>query len=233
MNDGSPHELSAAYALDALDGDERRAYEAHLAGCERCRGEVAAFRESAAALAYGVESMAAPETLERRILTAARVERPSVVPLHRRWAVPAAALATAAAAAAIALAIWGAHLSHQLDRERSARDRDAGVIAVLAQQGAKQIPTQGASGTLVVSPTRVAVLIANGLTPAGSGKTYEAWVVEGKTAKPAGLFRGGAGSRVVRLTEPVAPGATVGVTLERAGGSTVPTTAMVMRAKAS
>jgi len=31
------HELTAGYALDALDPDERRAYEAHLAGCERCR----------------------------------------------------------------------------------------------------------------------------------------------------------------------------------------------------
>ena len=32
MNDGSPHELSAAYALDALDGDDLQAYETHLAG---------------------------------------------------------------------------------------------------------------------------------------------------------------------------------------------------------
>ena len=36
MNDGSPHELAAAYALDALDGDELRAYETHLAGCSYC-----------------------------------------------------------------------------------------------------------------------------------------------------------------------------------------------------
>ena len=27
------HEQVAAYALDALDGDERRAFETHLAGC--------------------------------------------------------------------------------------------------------------------------------------------------------------------------------------------------------
>jgi anti-sigma factor RsiW len=33
------HDLTAAYALDALDPDEAREYEAHLARCERCRAE--------------------------------------------------------------------------------------------------------------------------------------------------------------------------------------------------
>jgi len=55
MNDGSPHELSAAYALDALDGNELRAYEAHLAGCERCRDDVATFRETASVTIDGKE----------------------------------------------------------------------------------------------------------------------------------------------------------------------------------
>jgi anti-sigma factor RsiW len=63
MNDGSPHELSAAYALDALDGDDREAYETHLAGCERCREDVASFRATASALAYDVELRPPPETL--------------------------------------------------------------------------------------------------------------------------------------------------------------------------
>ena len=99
MDDGSQHELSAAYALDALDGDELKAYEAHLAGCERCRADVASFRETAGALAYDVDLPPVPETLERRILESARAERPNVVPLPRRWAIPAAALSVASAAA--------------------------------------------------------------------------------------------------------------------------------------
>jgi anti-sigma-K factor RskA len=85
---------------------------------------------------------------------------------------------------------------------------------------------------LVVSPTRKGVLVANSLPEAGRGKTYEAWVVQGTRARPAGLFRGGAGSKVVELTKPVAPGAIVGVTLERAGGSKTPTGAMLLRASA-
>ena len=37
----NPHELSALYALDVLDDEERARYEEHLAGCERCQSELA------------------------------------------------------------------------------------------------------------------------------------------------------------------------------------------------
>jgi anti-sigma-K factor RskA len=229
MNDGSLHELSAAYALNALDGDDLRAFEAHLAGCQRCREDVVSFRAPTAALAYDVDPLLPPEPLERRILTAARAERRHAAPLRQRWALPAAGLAAAAAAAAIGLGVWATQLSHSLDRERSAHRSDSQMIAILSQ--GTRIRTSAGSGLLVVAPTRQAVLIAN-LPPARPGRTYEAWVVVGKHASPAGLFHGGAASRTVLLTEPVAPGSTVGVTVEQAGGSTVPTTAMVLRAEA-
>ena len=45
------HDLAAAYALDALDGDELDAYVEHLAGCGQCRHEVAQLREAAGSLA--------------------------------------------------------------------------------------------------------------------------------------------------------------------------------------
>jgi anti-sigma factor RsiW len=41
MDPETLHGLTAAYALDALDPEERDAFEEHLAGCERCRVEVA------------------------------------------------------------------------------------------------------------------------------------------------------------------------------------------------
>ena len=232
MNNGPPHELSAAYALDALDADELRTFESHLATCERCRDDVASFRTTAAALAYDAPPRTAPEALERRIITAARAERPNVTPLRQRLVAPAAAIAAVAAGVAIALGIWATHLSSSLDRERSARARDARVIAVLSQRGARQIATQGGGGFVVVTPTHEAVLVASSLQKAGHGRTYEAWVVTGKRARPAGLFPGGAGGSVVQLTKPVARGTTVAVTLEKAGGSNVPTGRLLLRATA-
>lgn len=63
-------ELLAAYALDAVDGDEATALERHLAVCPRCRQEVAAYRETAAMLAYGGEG--APEGVWDRIAAGTR-----------------------------------------------------------------------------------------------------------------------------------------------------------------
>src|SRR5918912_1315904 len=46
----SIHQLTPAYALDALDADEEREYEEHLARCPRCREDLAAFSEAASSL---------------------------------------------------------------------------------------------------------------------------------------------------------------------------------------
>ena len=49
------HEQAAAYALDALDPEDRWTYERHLDTCDRCREEVATLREIAGELAYGAD----------------------------------------------------------------------------------------------------------------------------------------------------------------------------------
>ena len=54
-------ELLAVFALDALEGDEHELIEAHLAECPRCRAELDAHREVAAALGNSVEPL--PEGL--------------------------------------------------------------------------------------------------------------------------------------------------------------------------
>jgi hypothetical protein len=229
MNDGSVHELSAAYALDALEGDELRVFEEHLRACERCRDDVRSFRGTAAALAYDVDLSPLPETLEHRILDAARAERPNVVPLRQRLAVPAAALGIAAAAAAVVLGIWAARLSDSLDRERGANKAKASLVEILSD--CTRTPAHAGNGSVCVAPTRKAVLIADDLERAGAGRTYEAWVVTGKQADRAGLFQGGPGRHYLQLTRPVPEGAIVGVTLEKAGGVDAPTTSMVIQAQ--
>jgi len=229
MNDGSPHELSAAYALDALDADELEAYETHLAGCDRCRDDVASFRATASALAYDVDLPPLPETLEHRIIAAARAERPNVVPLRQRLAIPAAALSAVAAVAAIAIGIWAIHLSNSLDHQRQIRKDQRSVIDVLSD--CTRTPTQGSSGAICVAPTEKAVLIADSLPAASPDKTYEAWVITGKRVQAAGLFRGGAGRKYVLLTKPLRAPAKVAVTLEKRGGVTAPTTAILLQAE--
>jgi anti-sigma-K factor RskA len=205
------HELSAAYALDALDPAERREYEEHLTHCAECRGAVAAFHETAAALAYDAEMPAPPPALRERILDRARRERPNVVPLQPRWAFPAAATAAAVAAcAAIGLGIWAATLHNRLGERPEAVD----LI--------------GAQGSLIVDPSGEGTLVVQKVKPAPAGKTYEIWVIEGQNPSRAGTFEGG-GRVAVTLTRKVPDGAVVAVTLERSGGVVRPTTAPLFR----
>ena len=102
------HDLTAAYALDALDPDEAEAYERHLSQCEECREQLADLNETAGSLAFGTVAPAPPAHLRVAILDAAAAERSNVVPLlRRRWV--ARGLAVAAAAAACVTVVLGAN----------------------------------------------------------------------------------------------------------------------------
>jgi anti-sigma factor RsiW len=220
------HELVAPYALDALDDDERERFERHLADCERCQTQLAELQEAVGALAYAAEGPDPPPALRGRILDSARADgKAQVLPFPtRRWAFPAVAgIAAAAACVAIGLGIWAASLSSSLDRERSAKDSYARAIQLLGG-GAQAKALTDAEGALLVPPGGgEAALVVCGLSPAPSGKTYEAWVIEDSTPRPAGLFRGGSGCPPVFLEREVPAGATVAVTLEHKGGVPKPT----------
>jgi anti-sigma-K factor RskA len=203
------HDLAAAYALNALDPEDRWTYERHLDTCERCREDVVPLRDGAAELAYaGAGAEPRPE-LRDRILRAAREEHPAaVIPLRRRWLFPATAVAAAAAAcAAIGLGLWANSLRGEVDRQR--------VVAF-----------RGTPGQLVISGDEASIVTCVDKAPLD--KTYEAWVVENEVPRPAGLFRGGCST--VELTRPVEPGVTVAVTLEARGGSDVPKGDVLMSA---
>ena len=205
------HDLSAAYALDALEPDEAEAFEKHLATCESCQGAVADFSSVAAELAFAGDPSAPPPALRGRILEAARAERPKVVPLRPRWRSPLVAVAAVAACAALVLGIWNVSLHNQLSNTKS--------------EALEQVPVSGATGSLVVSSSGSAALVLYRLDAAPAGKTYEAWVIVGKNAPtPAGLFAGGGATTFVPIHGKVGRGSVVAVSVEPAGGSAQPTT---------
>jgi anti-sigma-K factor RskA len=185
------HDLTAAYALDALAPDEAQAYERHLGQCEECRKQLAELNEGAAALAFEAVAPMPPPRLRAAILEQAAAERSNVVPLlRRRWV--ARGLAVAAAAAACAAVGIGVSLN------QSSSTRTFSVS---------------------VGPNRTATIHVSGLAAAPSGKTYEAWIIPTSgTPRPAGLFPGGKDT-TLRLRGTVPPHAVVAVTRERAGGA--------------
>lgn len=212
----SVHDLTAGYALDALGDEERRTYERHLADCERCREELAGFRQTASALAFAVESPEPPAELRERILGAIARDGAKVIPLRlRRPFQLAAGLAAAAACLAVGLGIWATSLARTLDRERGER---AELAAVLADPDARQIRLSDADGRLVVGGDGTAALVVGNVRPAPAEKTYEIWVIERNVPQPAGLFEAEDGRDAVVLSRRVPADAVVAVTLERDGG---------------
>ena len=82
---------AAAYALDALDLDERREFVAHLSTCAQCQADVAEYWRVAAGLGMTVDPVTPPASLKARTLASAtgrRQESPgrpaSVTPLESK-----------------------------------------------------------------------------------------------------------------------------------------------------
>jgi anti-sigma-K factor RskA len=193
MTNDDLHELTAAYALDSLPEDERRAFEEHLGDCDDCRAELATLGETVGALALATEGPAPAADLRDRIVSAARAETPKVVALRPGRTRLYAGIAVAATAAlAIGLS-----------------------VGLSGGGGGKRL-------ALTVHRDGIAQLTVSGFDPAPSGKVYEAWVIDGGKPVPAAVFPGGAHTVVV-LERPVPKGATVAVTLERAPRAQTPT----------
>jgi hypothetical protein len=147
--------------------------------------------------------------------TPARSSRPLVVA-----AGIAGSLSIALAVVAVAAAVGSKPSSESRSVTPAPGARQA--IAVLSKPGVERVPFRGAAGALelVVGPRGRAALVLDGLAPAPSGRSYQAWhTVSGESAS-LGVF---AGTEVaVPLAGLLPPGATVVVTLEPAGGSEVP-----------
>ncbi|MFB6514728.1 anti-sigma factor [Streptomyces virginiae] len=232
------HTLAAAYALGALDPDERKDFDAHLRECEACRQEAAEFEATAARLAAAV-AQPPPASAKPQVMAAIdgvrqlppRIPATNAAPAPfgrtlRRRALPLALAASVAAAALGGVAVWQARNGQDLGQQaRQAQQQLDEVSAVLAAPDARTVHGRSANGALtsVVASSRQnkAVFTAAGLPSPGTGKTYQLWLDHDGTMRPAGLIDHD--GTVVLTGDPADAGA-VGLTLEPAGGSPRPTT---------
>ena len=209
------HDLTAGYALDALDPDERARYEEHLASCESCRAELQEFWQVAGALGRAAGGPTPPASLRDRILEQARDERPNVVPLRRRIAAPV--LASAAAVAAAGRGRARCLVARALERPRRREQRRSPCSAIRTRASTRRPTARPTSSSRrPAEPHSSSKMLA----PAPAGKDYEIWVFENGVPKRAGLFEQPGATMLSRKVE---PGQTVAVTLEPDGGVDAPT----------
>lgn len=216
-------DLLGAYALDAVELDERRRVEAHLAGCSRCRAEVADHRDTAASLAFAGGD--APAGLWDRIAGEIRAGRPDSVPergataraRRRRWIAPAAAAASIVAAAAL-----GAQVVLERDRVDRAETASATVERLaeraLTADDARVADLKGDIGPdvrAVVEPSGTGFVFAEELPTLPDDQTYQLWGVRGDTVVSLGVF--GPDPGVVAFTA-ASDTEVLAITAEKAGG---------------
>jgi anti-sigma-K factor RskA len=221
------HHLAAAYAVDALDPDERVRFEAHLVDCDMCRQEVAEFTATAATLADAV-AVAPPPAVRGDVLRRIGETRQAAPHLSGRDELAARRArrvpwrATLAAAAVLALVAVGAVLV----AGRAQTDRVDDVIAA-ADAVVTRLDGDPGSIRVVWSATRDQVAVfGNGLPDPGRDRVYELWAITGGVPTPAGLFvPEGSTVRTVIDVDAVdqVDVEAWGVTIEPAGGSPAPT----------
>ncbi len=237
------HILTGAYALDAVDGTERDRFEHHLRRCRPCGNEVRGLAETATALAMAV-ALPPPAQLKPRVLAAAAVTRqmPPAADhrrLRRAWRssrgsswIPRLATAVAAVSVAVAVALGFIQLStqHKLD---SARTQNQAIAAVLAAPDARivtQATSRGGTATVVLSRAQQKIIFTTaGLPALPASQVYELWLIGPPRIRPAGLLPPpSAGKTPPLLASGLAAGDKVGVTVEPAGGTSMPTTTPIL-----
>jgi len=175
-------ELLPAYALGALDGDDLRELEAHIAtGCAECRRQIALWQGDLEELATAVEPIVPPAGLRERVLRAAddrpRIGRISPIgPIRPIRPIRSPRWLAIAATLLLAVAVWGvwrqarlsaerdglarqvAGLERRLDQTQADNRRLAKTLSLITAPGARAIqlaglgPAQGAVGHAFVNP---------------------------------------------------------------------------------
>ena len=218
-------ELSASYALGAVDSGEDRAISIHLASCDRPHAEARAFIEVAAVLPSSLEPVTPSSGLRERLMATAlatpQEHRPAltsarqpVAPLEaprRAWwqaGWQPSALAAVALAAAIGLGAWGATLNGEL------AERDAVLRAIASADAIYE--ASGPAGTgLVIEAGDQAMFMAEDLAELPSGQLYEFWLIDADgNAVAAGTLTKTDGLAVVTLERDLEGAATFAVTVE-------------------
>lgn len=215
-------ELLGAYALDAVDEDERQEIETYLQTNPRARAEVQEYREVASMLAFGGAD--APEGVWDRIVAALeepppplQLVRPEAVraeparPTRRprtRWWGPLAIAAALVVAAVLVVR----------DDDGSVGDLRALAQSAIDDPGARRVELKAPDGSVVTTAVVVdgkGYLFGDSLRRLDPDSTWQLWGVRGGEAISLGVL-GSEPSVVAFSTQ--GPFEALALTVERRGG---------------
>ncbi|MEQ1872607.1 MAG: anti-sigma factor [Ilumatobacteraceae bacterium] len=224
------HHLAAAYALDALEPDERIAFEAHYHDCHVCSHDVRDFRSTLAAIGE-LSVTTPPADLKARVLeqvAATRQLSPRVAP---RTLAPAPARRTYLLAAAAALLLFVGATAFIVGRSSQSDDAFASQLEqVLAEPDVQMVDltamsatTEGRIRVAWSASAGQAVVLGDGLTAPSDGSVYELWLLDDSGAVPTQMLDPADGGEVRRILPMAGNPIKWGITIEPEAGSASPT----------
>ncbi len=194
------HALSGAYAVDALDDDERAQFEEHLAGCAACRSEVDSLREAAALLAE--TTVVVPSAgLRDRVLAEAGGVRPlppagatvtALEPRRRRRVVPFLAAAAAVVAIGAGGVVW-----QQVNDDGPCSSTECVIEASDVQRFTIPVGDGGSATVYRSKELNEAAIVTKGMPAAPAGHQYVLWLQHGSMMTQAGLMPEGSDNEVL------------------------------------
>lgn len=248
------HVLAGVYALDGIDDEaERSRFEHHLRRCQQCSDEVRGMSVTATRLGFAAAQSPPPQMRARVLAGAAHTRQlPPVVdqrsaresrqrlaqsgkrgrgrapvrPVQRlAWSVVVASL--------VVIIVLTTVLLHTQSQLNQARARQAAITSVLEAPDARAVTQRtsvGGTATVVYSQARHALILTSAqLPPPPPGKVYELWLLGPPRVRPAGLLPATArGHTSPLLVNGFVRGDQLGMTVERAGGTSRPTTTPIL-----
>ena len=142
----------------------------------------------------------------------------------------ALAAATAGVVAAVVLAVILVGTRHRLGIAQAQNRAIAGVLAAPDARVLTRSTSAGGTATVIVSPSeRELIVTTAGLRSLPASKVYQAWLINPRRTRPAGLLPAPSGGRTrPLLATGLLPGDELGLTVEPAGGTTKPTTTPIL-----
>ena len=226
-------DLKEAYALGALTEDERREFENLLAAHPELQAEIDNLESTANLLALAPQEQEPSPELRRNLLSSIRADDApeallEATPRRARLFGPAGyaagALAAVAALAVVGLLVWNVSLRGENEDLRG--EVQSRQIYELQGTGT----AQDVRGEVVMLGDGRAVLMAKDMPSASEDEVYEAWLLRDGVPEPAGLFEPHDGAAAMPIEGSVEGADAVAVTLEPAGGSSMPTSEPLLTA---
>lgn len=227
-------DLLPAYALGALDDDERGLVDAALMESETVRDEYRRYQTTVDSLAAAISPTTPPGALRESILSTASASRPPIQLSSRRTTWLRVALG-AAAAIILTLGAVAAFLWNELDQRddqiaafeqaASRPSRDFAQPLVWTRIDSASASNEGSGYYCRTEDGSVGWIIVEGMRTT-SNDVYQLWLRDGDKLVSAGMFATdaeGRGFGVVRADLPLTVFHELWITLEPPGGSPAPT----------